>query len=249
MSHVVRKLSARFPLNPVDANAVLDVPASLRWHEPGTHLVREGEEPRDYCSMVVSGLALRQKTTSSGQRQIISIHVCGDFLDAQHLFLERADHTVEALTRLRVVEFSRTSLRAVALSRPNVGRALWTEALSEASIFREWVLNVGARKAPARVAHLLCEIALRFEGAGLGSRDAFHIPMSQEQIGDAVGLTPVHVNRTLKGLSADGLIERDGRSIRIRNWERLQTAADFNPLYLHLQETTRDQFTPLKAGA
>jgi CRP-like cAMP-binding protein len=107
--------------------------------------------------------------------------------------------------------------------------------LVDASIFREWTLNVGRRDARTRTAHLLCEFAMRLEVAGLGEQFDYELPMTQDQLADALGLTPVHVNRTLKALEAEGLIERTRRSVRIVNWKALANVGDFDPNYLHLE--------------
>ncbi len=106
--------------------------------------------------------------------------------------------------------------------------------LIEASILREWVVNVGRRDARERIAHVLCEFAVRLETRGLASEYGFELPMTQEQLADATGLTSVHVNRVLKGLEADGLIERQRRQIQYRNWRALQDAGDFSRRYLHV---------------
>lgn len=128
------------------------------------------------------------------------------------------------------------AIQKLAFDRPTVGRAMWYETLVDASIFREWTLNVGRRDSHTRTAHLLCEFALRLETAGLGEQCAYELPMTQEQLADALGLTNVHVNRTLKALSAQGLIERSKRSVKIRDWKRLAAVGDFDSNYLHLDQ-------------
>jgi CRP-like cAMP-binding protein len=219
-----------------DCDAIRKLPFVRRSYEAPGYVLREGEPARKHCSFIISGLAFRQKLTAEGARQIVSIHMAGDFLDLQHLFLNYADHSVQALTRLECAEIQRDALQDLVLQHPAIGRAMWTDALVDASIFREWVLNVGRRDARTRVAHLLCEFALRMEAAGLTQDHGYELPMTQEQIGDAVGLTPVHVNRTLRALAADGLIRRDRRHISFANWEAIRAAADFSALYLHLEQ-------------
>ncbi len=113
---------------------------------------------------------------------------------------------------------------------------MWVDTLIDSSIFREWILNVGQRPARARVAHLICEFAKRMEFAGLASDEGYEFPMTQEQLGNATGLTPVHVNRTLKSLSAEGLISRKRRLIVIPDWQQLREVAGFSDLYLHLDQ-------------
>lgn len=239
---IIRKLKTRARLSEADCDAVRGLPFVRRGYEAPAYVLREGEPARKACSFIISGLAFRQKLTAEGARQIVSLHMAGDFLDLQHLFLNYADHSVQALTRIECAEIEREALQQVTLRHPSIGRAMWTDALVDASIFREWVLNVGRRDARTRVAHLLCEFALRMEAAGLTQDHGYELPMTQEQIGDAVGLTPVHVNRTLRALAADGLIRRERRHISFDNWEAIREAADFSALYLHL-----DQQAPVAA--
>ena len=235
---IIRKLRTRARLSDADCDAIHALPLVRRSYEAPAYVLREGEPARKSCSFIISGLSFRQKLTAEGARQIVSIHMAGDFLDLEHLFLNRADHSVQALTRMECAEIEREALQQLALRYPSIGRALWTDALVDASIFREWVLNVGRRDARTRVAHLLCEFAMRMEAAGIAQHHGYELPMTQEQLGDAVGLTPVHVNRTLRALAADGLIRRERRHITFDNWEAIRAAADFSALYLHLDQQT-----------
>ncbi|RYE42822.1 MAG: Crp/Fnr family transcriptional regulator, partial [Hyphomicrobiales bacterium] len=240
-------LSRRSQLSDDDRAAVLALPHVRRNLNANTYLVREGEPPRSYCSLLLSGLAFRHKLTVTGSRQIVSLHMLGDLLDLQHLFLNIADHSVQAPTELQVADIDRQALQEIALARPAVGRALWVDGLVDASIYREWVLNVGRRDARARIAHILCEIAIRMRAAGVMDSVSFQLPMTQEQLGDATGLTSVHVNRTLKALAADGLIEQGGRWISITDWDGIRQGGDFNPLYLHLDQVAPEFDGPLSS--
>lgn len=139
------------------------------------------------------------------------------------------------LTRCDIAAVPVAALRRLAREHPAVGRAMWIETLVDAAIFREWIVNVGRRDSISRISHLLCELALRLEAAGLASDFRYEIPMTQEQIADCTGLTPVHVNRVLKELGRMGLIDRERRSISIVDWDRLQEIGDFNTRYLHLE--------------
>ncbi|MFN3388580.1 MAG: Crp/Fnr family transcriptional regulator [Allosphingosinicella sp.] len=178
-------------------------------------------------------LRYRHKLTTDGTRQIVAIQMPGDPLDLQHLFLDVADHNVQTLTQAEVALIPRTALQKIARERPAIGHAFTVNILVEASIFREWVLNVGRRDARTRIAHLLCEIAVRLDRQQLMHEYRCELPMTQEQLADSTGLTSVHVKRTLKALEAEGLIERDRRSVRFPQWERLKKAADFTERYLH----------------
>jgi CRP-like cAMP-binding protein len=137
------------------------------------------------------------------------------------------------LTRGEMAVIPREALQALVRSRPNIAHAVLVKMLVEGSIFREWIFNVGRRNSRARVAHLLCEFAVRLQTESLAVDYGYELPMTQEQLADAVGLTPFHVNRTLKSLEAAGLIIRNKRNITLPHRERLRTVGDFNQRYLH----------------
>lgn len=208
------------------------MPWSHRVFARDAYLVREGE-PTSTCSLLVSGFAFRQKLIDSGARQIISIHIPGEFLDLQNAFLDVADHNVQSLNRAGVAMVGKAALLGLMDQRPNIRRAVWMDSLVDASIFREWVVNVGRRDARARIAHLLCELAARLRVLGDGNEEMFDFPLTQEQIADATGLTAVHTNRTLQALRKDGLISLASSRLQILDWEGLCAAGDFNERYLH----------------
>lgn len=230
---IIARIQSRSPLSDEDRTAIRALPYVQRHVEPSSYIIREGAHPTR-CAFVLSGFCYRQKLTSDGARQIVSIEIPGDFVDLQQLFLDESDHNVQALTGASIAEIDSAALRALALNRPAIGAALWTEVLVGASIFREWIVNIGRRDAHCRVGHLLCEFAVRLDAAHGTSGHAYDLPMTQEQLGDAVGLTPVHVNRVLRSLAQRGLISRDRRQIAILDWDTLRDASDFNPRYLHL---------------
>ena len=229
---VIRRLERRNPLGEADRAALASLPYTLRTVPPGAHLVRDGDETES-CALLLSGFAHRYKITGEGARQIVSLHLPGEFVDLQNVLLHVADHSAQTLTEAEVAWIPHQALRQAALAHPALGEALWIETLIDASIFREWVVNVGRRDSRARIAHLLCEFSLRMEAAGLAENHCYVLPMTQEQLADAVGLTPVHVNRVLRQLAEEGLIRRDRRSIAIVDWARMRDAGDFNTRYLH----------------
>ena len=231
---LLRRLEQIVDLPEDDRRAVLALPHRTRTVEASTYLTREGDLPA-VCGVLGSGFAYRQKLTGDGVRQIVALHIPGDAMDLQHLFLDVADHSVQMLSRGEVAFIPRKDLQDLVDARPLIRHAVMTSVLVEGSIFREWVLNVGRRDARTRLAHLLCEFAIRMEAQGLTDGEGFELPITQEQLADAVGLTPVHVNRTLKSLEADGLITRSKRNIGIPDWERLRDVGDFNQRYLHLE--------------
>src|SRR3954451_20239307 len=233
LSGFLRDVTAHERLSDEDRDAILALPHRGRKLDPGAYLVREGSLPSQ-CSVLVEGFAYRQKMTGDGSRQILAVCVPGDAVDLQNIFLDISDHSVQMLTRGTVADIPREALQQLVLTKPQVGRAVIQLTLVEASILREWVVNVGRRDARERIAHILCEFAVRLEVRGLASGNGFELPMTQEQLADATGLTPVHVNRVLKGLEADGLITRQRRQIHYGNWRALQDAGDFSRTYLHV---------------
>ncbi len=238
LRQMLRKFESRASLDESDREALLSLPYRLQTVEPTIYIVREGE-PLDRSCLIVSGFAFRHKVTVEGARQIVSVHIPGDFVDLDGSLLNVADHNVQTLTRCEIAFIPRSAVRELIVSHPRVAMAMWIDTLIDGSIFREWVTNVGRRDARSRIAHLLCEVARRLEVAGLAEEYGYELPMTQEQLADATGLTPVHVNRVLMGLARDGLIERNKRFIGIPDWEALRRTGGFSEIYLHLDQVPR----------
>lgn len=230
---LVRRWSKLAQFTPEDVGAVLALPSTRKTFGKDAYLVREGQ-PVSECALLLRGLAFRQKLLRSGGRQIISVHVPSEFVDLQHSMLARADHNVQSLNSTEVAIIPTSALQQLALTRPAVAAAMWLDTLIDASIFREWVVNVGRRDSRARIAHLLCELALRLKRVDAGE-DTFDFPLTQEQLADATGLTAVHTNRTLQALRKDGLIQLTGRALTVLDWDGLRSTGEFDELYLHHQ--------------
>ena len=233
---MVRKLEYHERLGREDREALLALPFTLRPVERQHFIVRDRELATHSC-VLLSGYAVRSKLVVTGHRQILAIHIKGDMVDLQNSLLKCADHSVEMLTSGRIAMIPREEITRIAAERPAIARAMWLDTLVDGSIFREWITNVGRRDARTRIAHLLCEFSLRLKVAGIGEKTGYELPMTQEQIGDATGLTPVHVNRTIKALERDGLINRaHPRAVHIGDWRKLADAGDFDSNYLHLRD-------------
>ena len=232
---MVRKLSYRLNLNAQECAAILALPFTVKNLQRNHYLVREHDRATHSCVML-SGYSVRTKIVGTGERQIVAIHMKGEMVDLQNSLLEIADHSVQMLTASKVAMIPRQAIIDLTLERPRIGHAMWLDTLVDGSIFREWVANVGRRDARTRIAHLLCEFSLRLQVAGLGQESDYELPMTQEQLADTTGLTSVHVNRTLKALEADGLIERaNPRVVHIGDWRKLAAVGDFDSNYLHLR--------------
>jgi CRP-like cAMP-binding protein len=233
---MVRKLEYRGEFTAGDRAAILALPHHVKSMENNHYVVREGDIATHSCLML-SGFSVRHKIVSGGARQILAIHMKGEMVDLQNSLLGKADHSVQMLTRGEVALIPREAIVRLAFDRPAVGKAMWIDTLVEGSISREWIANVGRRNAYTRIAHLRCEFGLRVEHAGLQGSSTYDMPMTQEQLADATGLTAVHVNRTIKALEAEGLISRNTpRAVTIGDWKKLADAGDFDSGYLHMKQ-------------
>jgi CRP-like cAMP-binding protein len=233
LAPMVRKLQLWHPLSEADRRAVLDLPFVERELDAGQYIVWEGDRPQNAC-LLLSGFAYRHKLAGDGGRQILAIHMKGDLVDLQNSLLGIADHNVQMLSAGRVAMIPVEDMRDIAFACPAVGMAMWYETLVEGAIFREWIVNIGRRDALTRIAHLLCEISLRLDVAELGHQTEYELPISQEQLADAVSLTSVHVNRKLMELESGGLIKRTKRMIEVNDWPALARVGDFQSRYLHV---------------
>jgi CRP-like cAMP-binding protein len=199
---------------------------------------RMGDKP-SHSVLIVSGFAATSKYTLQGMRQIHYFHRAGDMPDLYSLHLTTLDATLSTVIASKVGYLRHDHLRSLCESHPRVGAALWRSTLIDASIAREWVTNLGQRKALARMAHLFCEEYVRSEVAGLrepGGAKACPLPLSQAELGEALGLSTVHTNRTLQELREANLVRFDQHRLEILSWEKLVGVAGFDPTYLHLDD-------------
>ena len=231
---LLRKLLSHSLLSTDDQNAIAALPFTPRRLDAGGIIIREGERS-DICPILMSGFAYRHKMTGDGGRQIVALKLPGDPLDFPSLYLAHADHTVQALNPVELAIIPNREIERLIMARPSLSRAIVVDILIEASIGREWLLNIGRRNALARLAHLICEIHYRLAISATSLVES-DLPVTQEQLADLLGLTPVHINRTLKELERAGAVARSGRRIRIGNLDRLRNLADFSDLYLHSQD-------------
>ena len=188
---------------------------------------------------MVDGWACRYKTLPDGRRQIVAFFVPGDICDLNVYILSQMDHSLGAITRLSVADIGRDEMDALAGSSPRITQALWWESLVQASIQREWTLNIGQRTAYERIAHLLVELFLRLRSVGMTQGDSCDFPLTQTDLADATGLTSVHVNRTLQELRRNGLVVLERKRLTIPELQKLKDAAMFNANYLHLDHEGR----------
>jgi CRP-like cAMP-binding protein len=228
------KLLRHSSLGDEERQAILGLPMRPAQIRANADIVRLGETV-DHACLVVEGLVGRFEQTSEGRRQITSLHVPGDMIDLHSVVVPKSTAALQALSTTTVLRVPHDALRDLAERFPAIGYAFWRECSIEAAILSQWVANVGRRDAQGRLAHLFCELALLMEQAGLGSRSAFALEATQTHLADALGLTPVHVNRTLQALKAAGIVRVENRIVHIDNWKALAALGDFDASYLSLR--------------
>jgi CRP-like cAMP-binding protein len=191
------------------------------------------------CTLLIDGIVCRYRDLADGQRQIMELHVPGDFLDLHSFLLKRLEHNVAALTPVTIALVPHTAVRDITESNPHLARMLWFSTLLDAAIHREKILSIGRRSAMSRIAHLFCELYVRLGLVELVEGDSYRLPLTQADLADATGLTSVHVNRMLKRLRDDELLTFRGGVVVIHDWPGLQRAAEFDPTYLYLERQPR----------
>jgi CRP-like cAMP-binding protein len=236
---LIRKLRSISPLTEEEQQRILELPLSVREIGPDQDIVREGDRPSE-CCLLIEGFACRYKLTEEGKRQIFSFHTPGDIPDLQSLHLKVMDHSLKTLTPCTVAFIPHESIAELTRRCPRAGDVLWRDTLIDAAVFREWMLGIGRRSAYTRIAHVLCEVFIRLKAVGLTSGYECEFPITQTEIGDALGLSAVHVNRSLQELRADGLIELRRGTLTILDWDRFKKAGEFDATYLHLDPPIED---------
>ena len=201
-------------------------------------LVREGQNPT-VVRLVVSGWACRYKDLPDGRRQIVGFFIPGDFCDLNVYILQQMDHSIGAITPVKYLAIPPEMMEELTNTRPRVAQALLWHHLVEASIQREWLLNIGQRDALERLAHLFVELFFRARAVGMARGDTIDFPLTQGDLADATGVTPVHLNRTLQELRRQGLVELRAKRLKILDLDKLMRLSKFNENYLHLDHEGR----------
>ncbi len=232
-SSVVQKLQAFTKLSADDRAALDRLGRRVRSVDARRDLISEGDAPT-HVHLVLQGWGARYKTLPDGKRQIVGLFVPGDFCDLNVYILKHMDHSIGAITRLKVAMITPDEMDELTSERPRVTQALLWHELVSAATQREWLLNVGQRTAYQRLGHLFVELYLRLRAVGMTHNGGCDFPLTQNDLAEATGLTPVHVNRMLQDLRRDRLIELERKQLRIPDIERLMDVSMYNPNYLHL---------------
>jgi CRP-like cAMP-binding protein len=230
---LMRKLRSISLLSEDEKHCLLTLPLETKSVGPDQDIVREGDRPSE-CCLVVEGFVCRYKLTAAGKRQIFSFHLPGDIPDLQSLHLKVMDHSLATLTPSKLAFIPHESLTKVMHRCPRIADVMWRDTLIDAAVFREWMIGIGRRSAETRIAHVLCEVLVRMRAVGLANEHACELPVTQAELGDALGLSTVHVNRSLQELRGKGLIELRKESLAVLDWNSLKENGEFDPTYLHL---------------
>jgi CRP-like cAMP-binding protein len=233
MDVFLSKLLDHSELNEEEREAIAALPATRVEVPANRDFVRLGETV-DHVCLVERGLMGRFGQTQDGKRQFISLHIPGEMPDLRSLMVREAEASLNALTKSTVLRVPHGPLRDLEERYPAIAAAFSRDCVLQGEVVAQWLVNVGRRDSRTRLAHLLCEMALRYGQLTRSPALRYELPMTQEQLGDVLALTPVHVNRTLMALRDDGLVAFSKGVAEIPDWDMLVAVGEFDPAYLHL---------------
>lgn len=235
MDHpLIKKMQSVGDLTREDLELLGDLTEDVRSFGPRRDVIREGEKP-DHVHLMLEGWSCRYQLLPDGGKQITAFLLPGDFCDVHITMFGEMDHSIGSLGAAKVAFISRELMLAMT-ERPGIARALWWASLVDEAVLRAWIVNFGRRDSFERVAHLICELYTRLQSVGLATENTFDLPLTQEDLSDALGLTPVHVGRVLKRLREEGMMTFKRQQISILDVRKLQATAGFDPSYLHLTD-------------
>lgn len=229
------KLRARTPISH-DEEAAIREGIGAAFTEAANRTTIEMGRPLTTCTLLIDGMMACYKDLSDGQRQITQLHTPGDIVDLHSLTLKRLDHNIMTLTPCRLAPIPHDGLTALCERFPRLARVLWFNSNIDGAVHREWELSLGRRTAMARLAALFCELRLRLDLVGLCDDLSYALPLTQSDLATCVGLTPIHVNRTLMELRRRQLVTFKNKRVTIQNWPALIEVGEFDPAYLYLEQ-------------
>ncbi|MET3695012.1 Crp/Fnr family transcriptional regulator [Methylobacterium goesingense] len=231
---LIRKLNSFVSLSNVDRKMLDRISTETRSIAPRMELVREGDKPASVL-LITEGIACRHKHRACGTRQIIAFLLPGDLCDLDAALVDRIDHTITTVTACRVADITHQTMADLLGSNPAVALALRMSTLVDRAITHEWLVNVSSRSAVKRIAHLICELFVRFKAVGLVTHQSYMLPLTQTDLAHTMGLSTVHTNRSLQELRRRGLITLKGKQLTVLDVSKLRAIAEFDPTYLYLK--------------
>lgn len=244
---LLAKVREHGTLTAADESAICAIRAQTKALAPGEDIVRQGDRP-DVAVFVLAGMLARYHTLPSGDRQYLSFHIRGDLPDVQGLLLSILDHSLCAMDRAEIAVLPHDPLVDLCLRRPGVGFAFWRLTLVDAAIFRQAITNNGVRSHAVRLAHFFSEQYFRAREAGLVERDTCSLPLNQSELGQALGMSHISVNRTMQRLRKERLADLRSGRLAVLNWNALSRFAGFDPTYLHLDKISKVSQTRFRTG-
>lgn len=230
----LKKLKRRIDVSSEEERAIRGIVSETRRVAPDQVLIRAGES-LNISLMLLSGWLSRNKDLSGGERQVLQLHVAGDFADLHGYTLKRLDHEVMTLSDCEIAVVPHERIEQLVARHPRLGRYYWFSTNVDAAITRELALSLGQRSAISRMAHLFCELHARLDDVDQARPDGFEFPLTQRELSECLGLTVVHVNRTIQELRRRGLVELENRQLTIVDRRGLEGVAEFDPGYLYLE--------------
>ncbi len=234
----LKKLRIRDHISEEEEAAIRGAMLEVREASADEPVIRHGRDLHESI-LLLDGWMARTTAMASGHQQISELQFCGDFVDLHGFTLKRLDHNVIAITDCQYGVFPHARLRAMLEKHPHLTRVYWLMTNIDAAIHREWTVSLGRRAAPSRMAHLFCEILERLQVVGQTNGNSYQFPLTQQELGDCLGLTSVHVNRTLQGLRKQKLIEVERGWVNILNLPGLKALGEFEADYLYLEKSPR----------
>lgn len=207
---------------------------------PARRTTHQRGDPVHHSTLLLSGTMCRYMDARDGYRQLVAYHIPGDFLDLHGYPLQRLDHDIATITEAEIAIVPHDRITAITERLPHLGRLLWFSTLLDAAMHREWIFRVGRLEAIGRLAHFLSETRARMQAIErVGADGWFDLPLTQQDLGEACGLTSVHINRMVKRLREEGLVEFGEKRIRVLDPAALARLGEFNPDYLYLNDDFR----------
>jgi CRP-like cAMP-binding protein len=233
-----RQLEQHDTLSDEERSLLTQTVTHQREFAKGEDLVVEGSRPA-YSTLLLDGLAARYKLVENGARQFTAFHVAGDFVDLHAFLLKKMDHGIVALSPCKVAFSDHPKIKRITETQPHLTRLLWLDTLVDGAIHREWIVSMGRRTKVAHLAYLFCELFMRMKAVGLTVDWAFPFPLTQVELADVLGLSSVHLNRTVQKLKKERAVEWTNHRVTILDWDALVVAADFDPTYLSMFKEPR----------
>lgn len=232
IEHHLARIRFRHALSLEEEAAIRAIVPPARHVRRHSVVVREGQH-LETSTLLLEGILCRYKDLLDGNRQIIQLHVPGDFADLHAFTLKRLEHNIQAATDCMIASVPHDDIRQLIERWPRVGRLYWFSTNLDASINREWEVWLGQRSAAARLAALFCEVHVRLQVIGQAGT-TFTLGMNQIELADSLGMTSVHINRTLRLLRDQRLLAYRRGQAEILDLDGLKSLAAFDPTYLYL---------------